>query len=401
MLNISLIGATLKSPFHWVKGLFATIWYGFPARRLTIIGVTGTDGKTTTATMLYHVLKHAGKKVALISTVSACIGDEEIDTGFHVTTPEQFPFQRLLRRIVNSGYTHVVLEVTSHGIAQHRIFGVRPTIAILTNITHEHLDYHGSYAAYLKTKARFLSRAKTAIINHDDSSFDQVKTYIKKHSWSTRVVPYAYRLLDAQSKRVVLDRFPEAYNRQNGAAVITAAEYLNLPLAQTLDAVKRFPSVLGRMQEVPNTRGLKLIVDFAHTPNALENALKALRSSMKAGQKIIAVFGSAGLRDHTKRPMMGKVAAELADEVVVTAEDPRTEDVNVIIRQIKEGVRTNRGHVHEIADRRTAIRFAVQKLARPGDIVGIFGKGHEKSMNMDGKHETPWSDAEEARLAAQ
>ncbi|KKT97574.1 MAG: UDP-N-acetylmuramyl-tripeptide synthetase [Microgenomates group bacterium GW2011_GWA1_46_15] len=375
------------------------IWYGFPARRLTIIGVTGTDGKTTTATMVYHVLKHAGKKVALISTVSAYMGDEEIDTGFHVTTPEQFPFQRLLRRIVNSGHTHVVLEVTSHGIAQHRIFGIRPTIAILTNITHEHLDYHGSYAAYLKTKARFLSRAKTAIINHDDSSFDEVKAYIKKHSWNTRIVPYAYRLLDAQSKRIVLDRFPEGYNRQNGAAVITAAEYLHLPLAQTLDAIKRFPSVLGRMQEVPNTRGLTLIVDFAHTPNALEHALKALRGGVKSGKKLIAVCGAAGLRDAMKRPMMGKIAAELADEIVFTAEDPRIEDVNVIIRQMKEGVRENHGHVHELADRRTAIRFAIQTLARPGDTIGIFGKGHETSMNLDGKHEVPWSDAEEARLA--
>jgi UDP-N-acetylmuramoyl-L-alanyl-D-glutamate--2,6-diaminopimelate ligase len=150
------------------------------------------------------------------------------------------------------------------------------------------------------------------------------------------------------------------------------------------------------MEEIKNETGVRVVVDFAHTPNALEQALTSLRASLKKRQRLIAVFGAAGLRDHTKRPMMGRIASELADEAVFTAEDPRMEDVHVIIRQMKEGVVKNWGHMHEIANRGEAIQFAITKLAKPGDVVGIFGKGHERSLNLDGKHEIPWSDQDEA-----
>lgn len=388
----------LKLPYHWCIGLLANLRYGFPSRKLRVIGVTGTDGKTTTATMLYHILRQAGRKVALISTVSAYIGEEQIDTGFHVTTPDPFALQRLLSKIVKLGFTDLVLEATSHGIHQHRLFGIRPEVAVVTNVTHEHLDYHGSYKHYLKVKASFLVRARTVLLNKTDNSYEPLKRYLHTHTPSARIVPYAFKTLDSVSRRAIMDRFPEVYNRDNAAAALTAAQCLNISTDVSLAALRTFHAVEGRMQEIP-AKDIRVIVDFAHTPNGLESALRALRAQRKPGKKLIAVFGCAGLRDHDKRPIMGKIGSELADEAILTAEDPRTEDVNVIIRQIKEGVVQNHGHMHEIPNRRSAIQFAICTLAQPGDIVGIFGKGHEKSLNLDGKHELSWSDQREAVTA--
>lgn len=349
--------------------------------------------------MIYHLLKHAGKKVALISTVAAFIGDQEIDTGFHVTTPSPFALQKLLTRIANQGYDYVVLEATSHGIYQHRLFGINPEIAVLTNITHEHLDYHPNYEHYLQTKVSFLARAKIAIINKTDKSYKTVHDLLRKQD--KKVVEYDMRSAHAQIRTTLLNVFPESYNRENALAAITACQMLHLPLEECLRGIQTFSGVSGRMQEIPNNLGIRIIVDFAHTPNALERALTSLRSSLKKGQRLIAVFGSAGLRDARKRPLMGKIASELADMAVITAEDPRTEDVHVITRQIKEGVVKNWGHMHEISDRGEAIRFALHTLAKPGDVVGIFGKGHEKSLNLDGKHEIPWSDQETVHMILQ
>jgi UDP-N-acetylmuramoyl-L-alanyl-D-glutamate--2,6-diaminopimelate ligase len=212
-----------------------------------------------------------------------------------------------------------------------------------------------------------------------------------------KVVEFDFRTATPEVRTTLMKAIPEVYNRENALAAITACEQLHIPLDVSLKAIQHFSNVSGRMEEIKNAAGIRVVVDFAHTPNALEQALSSLRASLKKGQRLIAVFGAAGLRDHAKRPMMGRIASELADEAVFTAEDPRTEDVNVIIRQMKEGVVKNWGHMHEIADRREAIRFAITKLARPGDVVGIFGKGHERSLNLDGKHEIPWSDQDEAK----
>ena len=382
----------VKQPYHLAKGVLANLVYGFPSRGLKIIAVTGTDGKTTTSTMIYNILLKAGKKVALISTVAAYIGSKEIDTGFHVTSPEEFALQKLLLSIKKDGFEYVVLEATSHGIVQHRLFGIHPDVAVLTNITHEHLDYHGTYNEYLKAKSRLLLRSKLSILNGEDSSFKPVREILrKKHK---KFVEYNKHAQDPALDRAIQNRFVEGYNRANAIAASTAAQILNISTAVCIEGLKAFPGVKGRMEEIPNSKKIRVIVDFAHTPNALENALKALRSSMKKGQRLIAVYGSAGLRDNTKRPMMGAAGADFADETIFTSEDPRTEDVWVIMRQMKEGVKRNHGHVFQIADRREAIAFAIHKLAKPGDTVGIFGKGHERSMNLDGKREIPWSDQE-------
>ena len=348
--------------------------------------------------MIYHILKSAGKKVALISTVAAFIGDEAIDTGFHVTSPNPVALQRLLRKIASLGYEFVVLEATSHGMYQHRLFGIFPEIAVLTNITHEHLDYHPSYDHYLQTKTTFLARAKIAVINKSDRSHKMVHELLRKKN--TRVIEYEFRTADSQVRATLVKMIPEPYNRENALAAITACQQLHISVNACLKAIQTFKNIVGRMEEiVVSGSDIRVVVDFAHTPNGLQSALSALRGSLKKGQRLIAVLGSAGLRDDTKRPMMGRIASELADTAVFTAEDPRTEDVNVIIRQMKEGIVENWGHMHEIVDRREAIVFAVTRLAKKGDVVGIFGKGHERSLNLDGKHEIPWSDQEEAAKA--
>ena len=193
----------------------------------------------------------------------------------------------------------------------------------------------------------------------------------------------------------ISQRFSESYNQENASGVWKVCELLHLSEEVFRDAVASFPGVVGRMQEIRNGKGIRAIVDFAHTPNALERALQTLRTTKKSQTgKLLVVFGCAGLRDRLKRPMMGRVASELADEVILTAEDPRTESIQAITRQIKDGCSKKAlGHIHEIADRDEAIRFAVS-LAKKGDTIAVFGKGHEKSLNLDGKHETPWSDQE-------
>lgn len=360
-----------------------------------MIGVTGTDGKTTTSTMIYHILKSQGKKVALISTVAAYVGDEAIETGFHVTSPGPWQLQQLLSKIVAEGYELLVLEITSHGIDQHRLLGVAVDTAVYTNVTREHLDYHKTYDHYLATKARMMDGAAHVILNAADDSFEKLSSYVSQDATLIR-----YDSGEVSLPKALMRRLPEAYNQSNALAAAKAAELYGIALTESFRSLVDFPGIPGRMETIDAMgSGIKVVVDFAHTPNALQEALGALRSQMKKGQALIAVYGSAGLRDHLKRPEMGKVGVALADMVVLTSEDPRTEDPRVIIRQMKEQLTTGHAKVVSIVDRGEAIDFAINTLARNGDTVGIFGKGHERSMNLDGKTETPWSDQEVAREA--
>ncbi|OGV91149.1 hypothetical protein A3A66_01170 [Microgenomates group bacterium RIFCSPLOWO2_01_FULL_46_13] len=371
----------LKNVFHFFIALGAVIYYRYPVRKLTVIGVTGTDGKTTTATLIYHILKTVGIKVALVSTVAAYLGDEKIDTGFHVTSPDPWSLQKLIKRIADEGFTHLVLEVTSHALDQHRLLGSNFKIGVVTNITHEHLDYHKTYEAYLAAKAKLFQKTRFSVLNATDKSFDRLKQLAQG-----KIISYS----DEDVSQLVKQRFLEPYNQLNAQAAIAVVQLLDIDEITIQKGIESFPGVEGRMQEVKNFLGIKIVIDFAHTPNALEQALKSLRKQTQG--RLIAVFGAAGKRDTGKRPLMGKVASELADEVVLTAEDPRGEDVNTIITQIKGGVSGNSGHMHGIVDRQEAINFAITKLARAGDTVGIFGKGHERSINLNGRDELPWSD---------
>ena len=378
----------LKNIGHLANAFLASFFYGFPSRKLTVIGVTGTDGKTTTATLIYHILRSAGKKVALISTVSARIGKKEIDTGFHVTTPSPWALQKLIRKISLKNYQYLVLEATSHGLDQHRLFGINFHIAVLTNITHEHLDYHQTFDNYLKAKAKLFRHAHHAVLNEQDESSTRIKSLLPS---KTIVHPCNLKKANDDILKSAKARFPEEFNWSNSLAAATAADILELSTKDICKAIKSFPQIKGRMEQIANKKGIKVFIDFAHTPNALDSALKSLRSMIdNRNSKLIAVYGSAGLRDEAKRPMMGKIGSRLADTVILTAEDPRTEDVNNIISQIKKGS-TSKATVYTEPDRQKAIDLAIVKLAQKGDIVAVFGKGHEKSMSF-GKIEYPWSD---------
>lgn len=395
LLQLALYKA--KRPFHFLKtgilkGLPAQIKYRFPARNLTIYTITGTDGKTTSSTILYHVLKEQGHKVALLTTVAAYMGEKEIDTGFHVTSPQPEDLQKFMRTMVDEGYTHLVLEVTSHGVYQYRVWGVTPEVVGLTNISPEHLDYHVTYEEYLAAKAELLQKADTVVLNADDISFHRVKKYL---SIETTIRQYGEEVkIPTKVSQAIKTRFPEKYNQQNARLVYTMAQEAGVSDENYIAGIQAFSGIPGRMQFMPTKKRFDVVVDFAHTPQGLESALTALRDYMKKNKKngrLIAVYGSAGLRDKSKRPKMGEIGVRLADIVVLTAEDPRTEDVWSIIRQMKEGLTQGHNKIISIADRGEAIRYAIQELAKSGDVIAVFGKGHEKSMCY-GTVEHDWSD---------
>lgn len=388
----------LKRPYHLLKtglyrGWLAQLRHGFPDRKLKIITITGTDGKTTSSTLLYHLLQCSGRNTALISTVGAYIGADKLDTGFHVTSPSPDQLFALMRQMLEQKTEYLVLEFTSQGAYQHRLFGLRPLLAGITNIDQDHFDYHLNYANYVAAKAIGLRQAKTVILNEDDQSYYRLKKVLPSNQY--RVLDYGSEIaLPRPIMQAMQQRFLEPFNQNNARLVSTMALELGLTAKEIAAAIRTFPGVPGRMQAVPNQRGLKIIIDFAHTPQGLRSVLTALRTIMKKDKsqgRLIAVYGCAGLRDAIKRPMMGEIGVELADLCVFTAEDPRTEDVWSIIRQMKESLQTGHNKIVSIPDRQTAISFAIQKLAKKGDVIAILGKGPEQSMCY-GTEELPWSE---------
>jgi UDP-N-acetylmuramoyl-L-alanyl-D-glutamate--2,6-diaminopimelate ligase len=409
-------------------------FYDFPARKMTMVGVTGTDGKTTTANMIFNILRATGQRVGMVSTVSAIIGDEEVDTGFHVTTPEAPELQRFLSKMVERDSAYAVLEVTSHGLDQQRVAVCDFDIGVVTNITHEHLDYHGTFEAYRAAKARLFSGLsetgsklfhppRGAVLNRDDLSYDYLSAIT-----SVRQISYG---LDEQSlvraERVTYlpdglqfvtsvrhdsedIRFPVScrvvgeFNLSNCLAAIgVSCGFLNIAKEAIQAGLREMPAVPGRMEAITMGQDFIAYVDFAHTPNALRNALKSARRLTEG--RVIAVFGSAGLRDREKRYLMAEIAASLADLFILTAEDPRTESLEVILSEMASGAARAGGregkNYWRMPDRGEAIRFAIS-LARPGDVVIVCGKGHEQSMCF-GDIEYAWDDrlAMRAALAEQ
>lgn len=375
----------LKSLYHLAVAVGSSIYFGFPARSLTVIGVTGTDGKTTTATLLYEILKSAGYKTSVITSVHAVIAGTSYDTGFHVTTPTAFWVQKYLREAVDHGDSHVVLEVTSHALSQYRVWGIRFKVGVLTNVTHEHLDWHKTYERYLMTKLTLLRSSDTAIINKDEG---ELYAAIAPLLRTRTMVTYGMRRQATVTPEThpFETKLPGDFNQYNCLAAIAAADVLGIPKEVIRKTVKAFAGVPGRM-EVVATKPCRVIVDFAHTPNAIDKALKTVRDMTKG--KVIHVFGSAGLRDRTKRPYMGKASAEYADKIVLTEEDFRTENNETIMDEIAAGIPVYKD-VHRFADRSDAIAFALAEV-KSDDTVIITGKGHEKSL-CRGKAEIPWSD---------
>lgn len=404
----------------------AASFYDHPGRKLTVIGITGTDGKTTTSNLLFQILKTAGIKAGMISTVNAIIGDEVVDTGFHVTTPEATLVQQFLARMVEAGLTHVVLETTSHGLAQHRVTGSEYDIAVVTNITHEHLDYHGSYEGYRDAKARLFrmlgdtvekahGNPRLAVLNADDQSFEYLNQLIKgrKIAYSLqnrgevnahqiRYSPKGTDFVIEFNKAIVSihSNLPGDFNVSNCLAAFTAAvEGVGIDPFKAAEGIAALPGVSGRMEEITLGQPFTAVVDFAHTPNALLRAIQTARQ-MTSG-RVIAIFGSAGLRDREKRRMMAETSVKMADITILTAEDPRTESLDDILAEMADAA-VKAGGVegetfYRVPDRGNAIRLGV-KIARPGDLVMPCGKGHEQSMCF-GIVEYPWDDRTALRAA--
>jgi UDP-N-acetylmuramoyl-L-alanyl-D-glutamate--2,6-diaminopimelate ligase len=402
------------------------VFYGFPANELTLIGVTGSDGKTSTVNLLYQILKSAGIKSGMVSTVNAVIGDQELDTGLHVTTPEVFEVQQYLRQMADAGLTHAVLETTSHGLAARRVFGKDFDIGVVTNITHEHLDFHGSYDAYLAAKALLfegLSAPKDkhnpitplAVLNLDDRSYqplvDRVDAKNISYGLSPEADVWASDIVNTPEQLSFTIHGPEFkfelqttmignYNVANILAAVSAAVIgLGVSPEAAKQGIQSLQGIPGRMERISLGQEFITIVDFAHTPYALKSVLLAARNLTNG--RVIAAFGSAGLRDKQKRRMMAEISVELADLTILTAEDPRIEALDEILSEMAAGAVEKGGVELEtffcIPDRGEAIRFAIAQ-AQPGDLVYILGKGHEQSMCF-GEIEYPWDDRTAARAA--
>jgi UDP-N-acetylmuramoyl-L-alanyl-D-glutamate--2,6-diaminopimelate ligase len=425
MDNLSIPYFRVKNSNEAVTWL-AAAFHGNPGRRLTVIGVTGTDGKTTTCNLLYKIMLAANIKAGLISTVNAVIGDEVLDTGFHVTTPDAPDVQLYLSKMVAAGLTHVIIETTSHGLAQHRTDAAQYDIAAITNITHEHLDQHGSYDNYRaakgrlfqllnKTSAKPQGNPQLSVLNRDDSSYDYLSRiapglqtcYGLNASANVRAdsVKYSphgihFTAVGPGFRVPVTSPLVGEFNVSNCLAALTVAvRGLGVSPETAAIGIAALPGVPGRMERIDIGQPFTTIVDFAHTPNALRVAINTVR--MMTDKRVITVFGSAGLRDKEKRRMMAEVSADLADISILTAEDPRTESLDAILEEMASGARSRGGtegkSFFRVPDRGEAIKHAIQ-MAQPGDIVMACGKGHEQSMCF-GKIEFPWDDRTAMRAA--
>lgn len=411
-------------------GITASEWFENPSRKLIVIGITGTEGKTTTCSLIYHLLQSSGKKTGLISTIGARIGEEFVDTGLHVTNPEALLLQELLKRMVDEECEYAVLETTSIGLHQGRVAGVQYDTAVLTNITSDHLDYHKTKDAYREAKSLLFEDVNTAVLNKDDDSFEYIKERLHKN---TKLSSYGVTE-KADFKAENIQPHPEGfkfaiyhkgqevpiktqllglYNVSNVLASIATAQAYNLPFSVIKPALESFVAPEGRLERIEEGQPFSVFVDFAHTANSIKNTLQTLREITPKDKKLIAVYGSAGLRDAEKRPEMGYWGGKLADITIFTADDPRTERVDDIIEDIAKGAQeakalevstddllTGRVPVKtqvfaELVDRRQAISTALS-IARKGDVVALLGKGHEKSMAI-GNEEIPWSDQQVAR----
>ncbi|MEO5950723.1 MAG: UDP-N-acetylmuramoyl-L-alanyl-D-glutamate--2,6-diaminopimelate ligase [Candidatus Saccharimonadales bacterium] len=403
---------------HLAEAVISNISQGFPAQSMRIIGVTGTNGKTTTSFMIHKMLVDAGYKTALMTTVAYGVNNDVKSQIAHMTTVSSLPLQKRLREFKNQGVDWVVLETTSHALAQHRVWGVPYEIAVMTNITHEHLDYHGTFARYVEAKVRLFKIAgrhgyKFGVVNADDPS---AKKFIDAIPESTT---YGLKSGDLLAENVLLEpdgcrysvrigedhynihcRIPGEFNVYNSLAAVAVGRKLGLSVSQIERGIAALEGVEGRMTVVSAGQVFNVVVDFAHTPDSFERLLRDLRTATKG--KLIVVFGSAGRRDEVKRAIQGEIAGKYGDEVILTEEDDRDIDGNLILGQIASGAEKSGKTIGKDLflelDRTKAIEFAMTRAGDKTDIVILLGKGHEKTIErIDGEH--PWNEVATAKAA--
>lgn len=418
MMPISLF-RTVEPYGHLLEAVAMNVRYGFPARGLHVIGVTGTNGKTTTTFMIHRMLVEAGYDVALMSTVANGLGNDITPQQQHMTTVSSPQLLRQIKQFKKQGAKWLVLETTSHALAQNRVWGVPYEIAVMTNITHEHLDYHGTFDRYLAAKAKLFSIAnrhgrRFGVVNADDENAAVFAGKIHRHvSYGTRKKGdlraanikltgegSSYSVKIAGEDITIKCNIPGEFNVSNSLAAAAVGAELGLSGKQITDGIAKLDGVEGRMATIDEGQPFSVIIDFAHTPDSFERLLSDVRKATKG--KLVVLFGSAGRRDESKRAIQGRIAGKYADEIVVTEEDDRDIDGNEIMDQIAGGAEES-GKQREkdlflILDRPSAIQFAVTRVTSNDDTVIMLGKGHEKTIERaDGEH--PWDEAGEVRKA--
>ena len=380
-------------------GHLASNFYGNPSEQLKLIGVTGTNGKTSVSTLLFDVFTNLGYPSALLSTVEIRIG-EEIIPATH-TTPDVITINKILAEAVEKGCEYAFMEVSSHGIAQNRIEGLHFKVAGFTNLTHDHLDYHKTFEEYLKTKKRFFDQLEDtaiAITNVDDKNGNVMlqNTKAKKKSYALKTMAdYHGKLLEVDFNGMLLNfngkefwtTLTGKFNVYNLLLVFGIAAELGFEQDEILQAISKLKRVSGRFETFKSDGGIFFIVDYAHTPDALENILDSINDIRTKNERLITVFGCGGDRDHSKRPEMGNIATKKSTLAIITSDNPRTEDPGQIIKEIEAGVEPqNFSKYTSIPDRKEAIKMAI-KFAEPKDIVLVAGKGHETYQEINGvKH---------------
>jgi UDP-N-acetylmuramoyl-L-alanyl-D-glutamate--2,6-diaminopimelate ligase len=381
----------------YALAIMAANFYGNPSQNLKLVGVTGTNGKTTIASLLYQLFSKAGYKVGLLSTVKVMVGEREYKATH--TTPDSITINKYLDEMNGAGVEFCFMEVSSHGIHQNRVEGLVFTGGIFTNLTHDHLDYHKTFAEYRDVKKRFfdgLPKNAFALTNIDDKNGlvmcqnTQAKIYtyaLKSHS------DYKAHILENQLSGLLLKvndqevwvKLIGSFNAYNVLAIYATAELLGLERMEALQLVSELESVSGRFQYLISQENITAIVDYAHTPDALKNVLETINDIRTKNEQLITVVGAGGDRDASKRPKMGHIASALSTKVVFTSDNPRSEDPEIIIKQIEEGVEPqNFKKILSITDRKQAIKTACQ-FASSGDIILIAGKGHESYQEINGE----------------
>jgi UDP-N-acetylmuramoyl-L-alanyl-D-glutamate--2,6-diaminopimelate ligase len=373
--------------YHFILAFLGALIYGFPSKKLILIGVTGTNGKTTTTEMIASIFEKAGKKIALLNSIRFKIGEKEEINKLRMTMPGRFFIQRFLKKAVKGGCEYAILEVTSEGIKQHRHRFLDFKVAVFTNLAPEHIEAHGSFEKYREAKGKFFQATKEIhVINVEDKNSDYFLKFPAK-----RKITYGLKTGDINLENTKIKlKIPGEFNLYNALAAISVAISQGIDKDFAIKVLEEFRGVPGRMEEVIS-KPFKVIVDYAFTPNALEKVYQTLKNSkfQIPNSKMICVLGACGGgRDKWKRPVLGELAAKYCDEVIVTNEDPYDEDPWQIIEQVASGTK---GKARKILDRREAIKAAL-KLAKEGDIVVITGKGCEPSICVAGGRKIPWDD---------
>ena len=379
-----------------VLGLLASNFYGNPSEKLTLVGITGTNGKTSVSTLLFDIFKKMGYSSVLISTVEYRIGDEVFPSTR--TTPDIITLNKILSKAVEQGCQYAFMEVSSHGIHQGRIDGLNFRIAGFTNITHDHLDYHKTFLEYLNTKKRFfdeLPQTAVAITNIDDKNGLVMlqNTKAKKKTYAVKTLAdYHGKLLELDFNGMLLDfngkefwtTLTGKFNVYNLLLVFAIARELGFEENEILTTISKLKRVNGRFEVLKSQGGIIFVVDYAHTPDALENILDSINEIRTKNERLITIFGCGGDRDREKRPEMGKVATRKSTLAIITSDNPRTEGPAQIIKEIEAGVESqNFSKYITIPDRKEAIKMAI-KFAEPKDIVLVAGKGHETYQEING-----------------